>query len=258
AQVTWRTSKPADSSVQYSESPLPDKSSYLPALVTNHSVLVSGLQANRTYYYQVVSRDQAGNTVIAPTNGNLFTFQTLKGPGRPWSDNLDTNASGWKVISDSSSDQNWSLGTPHNGLASSAYSGTNAWGSDLDGNQNFSVASSYLYAPVIDLSGLKSATLTFWTTFDFTRVQFGIYEEDGGVFVSTNSSVPPDYTKMPLIHEYVDESAHIWTLESLDLTNWLGQTIQLVFYYQGGTLGDTIYGWTIDDVSITGVTAGGN
>ena len=43
AQVTWLTSKPADSSVQYSESPLPDRASYLSALVTNHAVTVSGL-----------------------------------------------------------------------------------------------------------------------------------------------------------------------------------------------------------------------
>ena len=52
--------------------------------------------------------------------------------------------------------------------------------------------------------------------------------------------------------------ADTWELETLDLTPWVGQTIQVVFYYQGVNLGDTLYGWTIDDVAITGVLANGN
>ena len=51
AKVTWLTSKPADSSVQYGVSQLPDQASYVSTLVTNHSVTVSGLSANRIYYY---------------------------------------------------------------------------------------------------------------------------------------------------------------------------------------------------------------
>lgn len=261
ARVTWVTSKPADSTVQYSESPLPDRSAYVRARVTNHVVTISGLLANRTYYYQVVSRDPAGNTVIDDNAGQLYTFQTLKAPAPPWFDNLERGAPGWTVVPDpqNGSDLNWTLGTPHNGLAASAHSGTNAWGSDLNGDQSFFFASSYLYSPVIDLSGLVSATLTFSNVFNFTRIDptFGAYEEDGGVFISTNSSIPPDYTKMPLVREFLDEVDNTWTLVTLDLTPWVGQTIQVVFYYQAIPFGDTIYGWTIDDIGITGVAAGG-
>jgi hypothetical protein len=39
-----------------------------------------------------------------------------------------------------------------------------------------------LYSPVIDLTGLKSATLTFYDACDFSEVY-----EDGVVYVSTNS-----------------------------------------------------------------------
>ena len=260
AHVTWLTSKPADSSVQYSESPLPDHSSYVSALVTNHAVTVSGLSANRTYYYQVVSRDQAGNITVDDNNGNLYTFQTLQAPTPPWFDNLEGGAPGWTVVPDPSmgSDINWMLGTPNNGLATSAHSGANAWGSNLNGNQDFFLASSFLYAPVIDLSGLKSATLTFWDVYDFSREPFpGYYEEDGGVFVSTNSSVPPSLN-LPLVVDFAGNVADTWQQETLDLTPWVGQTIQVVFYYQALAFGDTIYGWTFDDVSITGVAAGGN
>jgi len=260
AHVTWRTSKPADSSVQYGESALPDHSTYVSALVTNHAVTVSGLSANRTYYYQVVSRDQAGNITVDDNSGKLFVFQTLKAPAPPWFDNLESGAPGWSVVPDPSmgSDINWTLGKPDNGLASSARSGANAWGSDLNGNQNFFLASSFLYGPVIDLSGLKSATLTFWDVYDFSREPFpGYFEEDGGVFVSTNSSIPPSLN-LPLVVDFAGNTADAWQQETLDLTPWVGKIVQVVFYYQAISFGDQIFGWTMDDISITGVVAGGN
>lgn len=261
AKVTWQTSKPADSAVQYgtlSQPPL--KVVYAGALVTNHSVTISGLQANRIYNYQVVSRDQAGNTTVDDNHGNLYTFQTLKAPAPPWFDNLESGAAGWSVVPDpvNGSDQNWTFGTPNNALATSAYSGTNAWGSDLDGNQNFTLASSYLYSPVIDLTGLKSATLTFWDVCDFSRTDpnFGMEFEDGIVYVSTNSTTSP--ANLPMAADFAGTAAHTWEQETVDLTPFVGQTIQVVFYYEGVPIGETIYGWTIDDIGITGVTAGGN
>jgi len=262
ANVTWLTSKPADSAVQYGDlSQPPANVAFVSALVTNHSVTIGGLLANRTYRYQVVSRDQAGNTTLDDNNGNLYTFQTLKAPSPPWFDDLESGAPGWKVVPDpvNGSDINWTLGTPNNGLAASAHSGTNAWGSDLNGDQNFFLASSFLYSPVIDLSGLVSATLTFWDVHDFSRVDptFGAYEEDGGVLISTNSSTPPSLN-LPLGVDFAGDVADTWKQETVDLTPWVGQTIQVVFYYQGFAFGDTIYGWTFDDVSITGVGARGN
>jgi hypothetical protein len=82
---------------------------------------------------------------------------------------------------------NWSLGTPNNGLQTSAHSGTNAWASNLYGQSLglFEYESTFLYSPVIDLSGFSSATLTFSYCFDNTSTyvlaQLGI---------STGSSTP--------------------------------------------------------------------
>jgi len=263
AKVTWLTSKPADSAVQYGPFDQPPANvAYAGALVTNHAVTISGLLANHVYHYLVASRDQAGNSTVDDNNGNLYTFQTLKAPKPPWFDNLESGAPGWSVVPDPSqgSDLNWTLGTPNNGLATSAHSGTNAWGGDLDGDQNFTAISTFLYAPLIDLSGLTSATLTFSNVFDFTRLDpvFDTYYiEDGGVFVSTNSSTPPSLN-LPLGLDYAGNAAHTWTKQTVDLSQFVGQTIQVVFYYQAFNFGDTIYGWTIDDVGITGVVAGGN
>ena len=261
AQVTWATSKPADSAVQYGSLDQPPINSvHVGALVMNHSVTISGLLANRVYHYQVVSRDQAGNTTVDDNNGNYYTFTTLKAPTPPWLDNLESGAPGWAVVPDpvNGSDINWTLGTPNNGLAHSAHSGTHAWGSDLNGNQDFFLASSYLYSPVIDLTGLKSATLTFSNIFDFSRLDpvFGAYyEEDGIVYVSTNTSTAP--ADLPMVRDFAGDSAESWEQETLNLTPFVGQTIQVVFYYQGVSFGDPIYGWTIDDIGITGVVAGG-
>jgi hypothetical protein len=251
AKVTWSTSKAADSSVQYSQSPLPDRSAYVSALVTNHVVTVSGLAANRIYYYQVVSRDQAGNTTVDDNHGNLYTFQTRKAPTPPWFDNLETGAPGWTVLPDPvyGSDINWTLGTPNNGLVNSAYSGTNAWASDINGSQNFFLASSYLYSPVIDLSGVTSATLTFYDACDFSQIY-----EDGVVYVSTNSSTPPG--NLPMAAD-LSGAVDLWDQEEVDLTPWAGRTVQIVFYYEGVAGVVPLHGWSLDDIRITGMAAGG-
>ena len=80
--------------------------------------------------------------------------------------------------------------------------------------------------------------------------------EDGVVFVSTNNSTPPSLS-LPLGKDFAGNVGTHLAQETVDLTPYVGQTIQVVFYYQAFTSCDPIYGWTIDDISITGVVAGG-
>jgi hypothetical protein len=257
ANVTWLTSKPADSAAQYGlfkQPPL--KVVYSAALVTNHSVTINGLQANRIYNYQIVSRDQAGNTTVDDNHGNLYTFQTLKAPTPPWFDNLESGAPGWTVVPDpiQGTEFNWTLGTPANSLQTTAHSGTNAWGSDLtDQATTWTFISSFLYSPVIDLSGLKSATLYFWDSADAGS---GGNVESLQLGISTNSSTPPG--DIPTLEDFTSISIPDWSLEQVDLTPFVGQTIQVVWYYQGFCVTPPMSGWTIDDINITGVVAGGN
>jgi hypothetical protein len=256
ALISWRTSEPADSAVQYSEQPLPAETTYSSQFTTNHALTVSGLAANRTYFYQVVSRDAAGNTTVDDNSGNLYSFTTLKAPTPPWFDNLEAGSNNWTVFADSGSDVNWRIGKPNSTLATSAYSGTNAWGCSLTGEQPALVASSYLCAPTIDLSGLTSATLNFRDAFDFSELFFGFPAEDGTVFIRTNLSAPPT-NSMPVAADFAPDVAGAWQNETVDLTPWIGKTIQVVFYYQGVSFGNPIKGWLLDDISITGVAAGG-
>jgi Subtilase family len=251
AVVSWTTSKPADSLVQYGQSTLLGQTAYAAQLTTNHVVTVSGLLPDRNYYYQVVSRDEAGNTAVDDNNGTLYTFSTVPVPRPPWFDNLESGAPGWTVVPDPvyGSDINWTLGTPDNGLQTSAHSGTNCWGSDLDGEQIPLLASSYLLSPEIDLSGLSQATLTFWDCFDFSS---GL--EEGEVLVSTNNGA--DLSSLPVLYDFSGDAADDWEQETFDLTPYVGQTIQVVWYYAGVSVGSPTYGWLVDDVGITGVSAG--
>lgn len=256
ATISWTTSKPSDSLVQYGESTILSHTAYNAKPVTNHVVALSGLLADHIYYFQVTSRDAAGNSTVDNNGGAFYTFTTFPTPKPPWSDDLESGAPGWTVVPDpvNGSGMNWTLGTPNNGLQTSANSGTNAWGSDINGQQfsgNSGLASSFLYSPAIDLSGLSSATLIFWDCFDFSS---GF--ESGQLGISTNSSTPPG--DIPTLIDFSGQTSDGWQEETLDLTPYVGQTIQVVWYYQGISFGSPLYGWLVDDVSITNVVVATN
>jgi serine protease AprX len=254
--VTWNTSEAADSLVQYGEGTILDHTAYNAELVTSHSITLSPLLATHVYYFQVVSRDSAGNTATDNNQGALFSFTTPATLQPPWFDNLESGAKNWTVVPDptyGSTDpaQNWMLGTPNNPLQTSAHSGTNAWGVLLDGlaaaGDPF-ILSTYLYSPVIDLTSFSEATLTFWDAFDFTS---GL--EDGVIMISVNAEPLAD------LQPYVDFSGLVsddWEQETIDLTPYAGQPIQIVWYYEGVSIDNPLDGWLVDDVGVTGVGAG--
>ena len=250
ATVSWGTSKPADSLVQYGESVLLGRTAHVEALVTNHAVTVTGLQANRDYYYQVASRDQAGNTTVDNNTNALYTFTTRRAPRLPWSDDLEGGAGGWTVVADPAyPGLQWTLGTPNNGLVTDAHSGTNTWGSDLYGEPIDLAAHSFLVSPVIDLSGVSQATLTFWDCFDFSSIL-----EEGQMRIITTIGTPP--ASAPVLQDFSGLFTDGWEQESLSLTPYVGKTVQLVWEYVG-VLSPAPHGWLVDDVSITGVAGSG-
>ncbi len=84
ATVYWKTDEPSDSTVYYGETPALGLQATVSNLVTDHSVLLTGLTPKTRYFYDVASADPAGNTVISDNGGNHYTFFTLSGSiGRP-------------------------------------------------------------------------------------------------------------------------------------------------------------------------------
>ncbi|WP_150107698.1 choice-of-anchor J domain-containing protein [Pedosphaera parvula] len=245
ATISWTTSKPADSLVQFGESTLLGRTAYSGVLKTNHSVMLTGLSANRDYYFQVTSRDDAGNTTVDDNQDHFYTFHTLKAIQPPWIDNLDSGARGWTVVPGSGTDINWTLGVPANALQTNAFSPPNAWGSDLTYTP-ISQADTYLYSPVLDLSGASKVTLTFQDSYDFTSQDI---LEIAEFMISTNSATAP----VSLVVFNNGTASPDWEEEAIDLTPYAGKTVQLVWHYAAFSLfgNSPASGWMIDDVSVS-------
>jgi len=256
ATVTWTTSKPADSLVQYGESVLLGRTAYSGGLVTNHSVALAGLLARRDYYYQVVSRDDAGNTTVDNNTNALYTFTTRLAPRPPFFDDLEQGAADWTVVPDPGSALNWSLGGPSNGLQTSAHSDTSAWGTNLREETLgfFEIQTSILCSPWIDLSGFSSATLTFWHCYDFLdALNLGAQ-----IGIRTDSSMDPADVPGLADHNYIGSAAVDWHQETVDLTPFVGRNIQVVWWYVAfGDGQGAMDGWLMDDFRFTGVAGGG-
>ncbi|MBU6400900.1 MAG: fibronectin type III domain-containing protein, partial [Verrucomicrobia bacterium] len=249
AAISWDTSKLTDALVQFGESTFLGRTAYQFESTTSHTVIVPGLQPDRLYYFQVVSRDAAGNTAVDNNQGRLFTFHTLKPLGVPWSDNLDHGATNWSVqngdTTGAASAATWQLGVPNNGLETTAHSPPDAWGSNLNGTP-IDAADTALISPAIYLAGGTQATLRFWQSYDFTSSSDSVIFEDGGLFVSTNAGGSWDQ-----LADYTDATAG-WQPAEFDLTPYLGQVVWFEWHYEFFAI-DTLPrpGWLIDDISIT-------
>jgi hypothetical protein len=245
AFVYWDTSEPCDALVQFGESPLLGRTAYVPTLGTSHEVYLDGLEPDRLYYYQIVSRDNAGNVRVDNNGGNLHTFHTLTPLTPPWFDNLEANADNWFVYTpELESELQWEYGVP-NVAGVTAYSGTKVWASNLDGVPAGFVES-YLISPAIYLTGGNRAILRFWHNYDFT-----VGEDDffhlGELAIVTNANTEPI-----TLDVYEDELSGGWEEAEYDLSPHAGKLVYLVWHYVYFSFSSTApQGWVIDDISLT-------
>jgi len=247
ALVEWATSKPADSLVQFGESTFLGRTAYSPSYAETHSLAFRGLQPDRIYYFQVTSRDVAGNTTTDDNNGNFYTFRTLKPFTAPYSDSFESGGTNWTVLDGFPGDTTWTFGQPNNDLQTEAHSPSNAWGSNLRG-RTVGVGDTQLISPAIHLTGGNKATLEFWHCYDFTD-ESSIYET-GEVYCTTNNGA-----SWKLLRTFGD-AVFDWERAEIDLTPYLGRVVRIGFYYQFFTIDDKPFpGWLIDDVSISVSTA---
>ena len=244
ATFVWDTDEPTDALVQFGESTFLGRTAYLPDLDFAHEVTLNGLDPDRTYYYQVVSQDAAGNTRIDDNNGQFYTFQTLVPLRPPVMDSFDT-ASGWTVFNSDDTTSEWTLGSPNNGIETMAHSPVNCWGSSRLG-EDTDLIDTFLISPAIELTGGNVATLKFWHQWDFTeRTSFDLLE-GGELLIFTNSLTTP-----VLLNIYEDFSFG-WEPEEIDLTPYVGRVIFLVWHHQLLAFESASRpGWLLDDVCVT-------
>jgi hypothetical protein len=254
AVVEWHTSEPTDALVQFGESTFLGRTAYANALTDTHSIALAGLLPDRQYFFQVTSRDAAGNAVTDNNGGKLYTFRTLKPLQPPFVDDLEHGAANWTVANDELNAEfiglftssAWQLGRPQNELASQAHSGANAWGTNLGGEAN-DYASTSLITPAIELAGGNFATLRFWHNYDFTpRSEEGDILEQGAVYVTTNNGG----AWIPLAQ--YDLSSGGWEDIELDLTPYIGYVVRVGWAYGLLSMEAVAHpGWLVDDVSVT-------
>jgi glucose/arabinose dehydrogenase len=84
ARITWTTTEPATSQVEYGPTTAYGSSSVLdPTLTTAHSVMLSGLAAQTLYNYRVRSADAAGNLRLGGNNTFTTTGTDTSAPTVP-------------------------------------------------------------------------------------------------------------------------------------------------------------------------------
>lgn len=246
AFVRWSTAKPADSLVQYSESPdlFPvNFTAYNPSPVTSHQIFLSGLRPSTTYYLRITSRDRAGNTATDDNNGALYSFTTLTPLTPPWYDDAETNSSDWTVVAPPESETQWQRGAPGGG--ENAHSGANCWGSNLSGGP-VGQLETYLISPGILLSGGTRATLRFWHNYNFLQIGDGEVQL-AALMIITNVLSPPQ-----LLAQMPEDASGGWEEYEFDLTPYLGKLVYLVWYHFLIAFdAPPRIGWLVDDVSVT-------
>ena len=236
----------ASSVVQFGESPLLGRTAEDAALTYDHAVMLPGLLPDRTYYYQVLSRDAAGNVVVDDQQHQLYSFQTLRPLQPPWSDNLESGATNWSVYTSEESQVGWTLGKPANGLEAAAHSPTNAWGSNLSGGV-IDYTEAFLISPAIFLTGGNAATLRFWHSYDFSFDAENDIVNYGELLLLTNNATTP--ISLGAIEDDVSSG---WMFEEVDLSPFMGQVVYLVWDFELFSFASrNVPGWLIDDVSIT-------
>ena len=91
ATILWTTDEPADSVVHYGASAPPGATRSDARRVLSHSVTLSGLVENTTYYFSVESTDEAGNTALDDNGSAYYSFVTpAKPPTAPPDDEWPT------------------------------------------------------------------------------------------------------------------------------------------------------------------------
>ena len=188
----------------------------------------SGVGAGTVAYSVALNPSPAARTGTLTINGWPFTVIQAGTNDRLFADNMENGVNGW------GNGPPWALTT------TVSHSGIHAWTDSPGGNyQNEQNVS--LWSPMINLTEVPSATLTFWHRYafaagDWSRVGVARQEEGGvgqvvkmlGKFIGTQTT---------------------WQQTSFDLSPFVGERIQLVFELISDASG-TADGWYIDDVAV--------
>jgi hypothetical protein len=193
-----------------------------------------------------------------PSKRDAVTIRTGTPAGTPWSTSFESSSPGWFVSPLQPND--WQLGSPaFSGGPSSAYSGSDVWGTNLSGNYSIS-SNSFLYSRFFSIpSYTVNATLVFYHWYDIVENQ-----QDGGwVEVSVDG-----LQFQPLVPTggYPEESyegtsvfagfSGGWVRSEFNISSYKGSVVCFRFSFwdwlnTGSAQPELVMaGWYLDDLSI--------
>ena len=190
----------------------------------------TGSGAGSVRYTVAANPSPAARTGTLSIDGWTFTVTQAGTRDRLFADNIEGNTRGWSV------DDPWEQTT----IASR--SGTYAWTDSPSGNyqhdQNVAV-----WSPVIDLTGVTSATLTFWQRYAFAG------GDRGNVWVARPIEDRPGWWRAEEVIGRFTGTQTTWQQTSIDLSLFAGEQIRLSFQVLSDAT-ETADGWYIDDVAV--------
>ena len=198
----------------------------------------TGSGSGRVRYTVAANPRPAVRTGTLTIDGWTFTVTQAGASDTVFEDNMESGTGGWTEASceplPCSGDSPWAL------TSTSSRSGTQAWtdspGGHYQNNQNV-----ILWSPIIDLTGVASATLTFWQRYDFAG------SDQGGVWIAWQQEDGSWRTETHL--RSVTGTQPTWQQTSLDLRPFVGARIRLAFGLWSDAT-ETADGWYIDDVAV--------
>ncbi len=187
----------------------------------------------------------AGTTLYFNVSGGCSGTCTSTVSTFPYTESFETGIGQW--TQDTSDDFNWlrdSAGTPSNGTGPASANGGN-WYMYTEASSNYNNTAN-LESPCFDLTSATSAQFSFY---------YHMYGSNMGtlnVDLSTNAGLSYPNNLWTQTGQVQTSNGAAWNLVTLDLSAYLGQTIQIRF---SGTTGSSYRSdMAIDDISLTAVT----
>ena len=191
-----------------------------------------------------VSYTVAANTGPTARTGTLsiggWTFTVIQAGASDtvFEDSMESGTAGWS--GSTCKPRPCSAGSPWALTTTVSHSGTHAW-TDSPGGNYQNDQNVILWSPIINLTEVPSATLTFWH-----RYAFGSGDR-GNVWVAREVEARR-WRTVKVLRRFTGTQT-TWQQTSLDLTPYAGERIRLSFQLlSDATI--TADGWTIDDVVV--------
>jgi bacillopeptidase F (M6 metalloprotease family) len=205
---------------------------------TNNTISDANTEHDSTYYYVIKAVDWSGNESEASTEISI----TIVAPETLFSDDFEgVDDNGW---THEGTNDEWERGEPLAG-PSSAVSGMNVWGTDLDDKYENNSAY-YLMSPPIDLTAAQNATLTFQHWYE---IEGGSSQWDKG-FLEISADGGQTWNELALFSH--STNGRVWSNVSIGISEYTGSEVNLRFRLTSDGSVPKL-GWYIDDLRILNI-----